>query len=71
MFHKLMQQTAHFSTNPMQELENVGIRLNRKPPDVSVRPTKGGGALTNHFVSVCVHVRARSSVCSSVGCRGL
>ena len=27
-----------------QELENVGIRLNRKPPDVTVRQTKGGGA---------------------------
>ena len=26
-----------------EELENVGIRLNRKPPDVTVRPTKGGG----------------------------
>lgn len=27
----------------LQELENVGIRLNKKPPDVTVRPTKGGG----------------------------
>ena len=33
----------------VQELENVGIRLNRKPPDVTVRPTKGGGLYSNLF----------------------
>ncbi|CAL1154593.1 unnamed protein product [Cladocopium goreaui] len=46
-----------------KELENVGIRLNRKPPDVTVRQTKGGGLKfqatvpLNHFdEEVCATV---------------
>ena len=41
----------------------MGIRLNRRPPDVSVRPTKGGGLKfqatvpLNHFdEEVCATV---------------